>query len=115
MSKEIIIITAMIIATIIMVLKYFLEKQLKNAIFKKRMQRVHYIEKLVKDKKLSFEIINMDDESKRIEKTDNNNGLIIDKKLYDDKNSLFLKKDDKIYVIGKKEDFIIGLIGRNIN
>ena len=114
MDKEVIIILAFGIATLIMILKWFIGNQLIKAEYVRKVKRTQYIQQLVKEEKIEFKLIDVDAEPKRIERPDNNNGLIIDKVLYDDKNSIVMEMDRRIYIIGKKEDFVIALVGSNI-
>lgn len=111
MSKEEIIIISMVIATLIMILKWFVENLIVKAMFKRGVKRTKYIEQLVKDDVIPFVLINIDNEPKRIENPKDNSGLIVDKKLYNDKNAYFLQRDGRVYIIGKKEDFMIALVG----
>ena len=78
---------------------------------KKGVKITQYIKQLVKNEDIPFVLINVDNEPSRIAPTLDNNGLIIDGKLYNDKNSLFLEEDGRIYVVGKKEDFLIAVMG----
>ena len=41
--------------------------------------------------------------------------IVIDGKLYTDKTSWFLKKENKLYIYGKKEDFLVELYGDLFN
>lgn len=115
MSREEIVIVAMVIATAIMILKWFIENLITKAMFKKGVKRTKYIEQLIKDDTIPFVLINIDNEPKRIENPKDGSGLIVDKKLYNDKNAYFLQRDGRVYIIGKKEDFMIALVGGFIN
>lgn len=114
MSNELVIVVSMTIATVIMLIGWFIKNQLIKFEFKRDVKRTKYIEQLVKENKIEFKLIDVDNEPRRIENADDNNGLIVDKKLYNDKNALFLQRDGRIYIIGKKEDFMIALVGSHI-
>ena len=75
--------------------------------WKEYLDNTRIIERLL-DREIE---VTFDNEPDRIAPTLDNNGLIIDGKLYNDKNSLFLEEDGRIYVVGKKEDFLIALMG----
>lgn len=111
LSNNEIILVAMAFATIIMIIIGLLKNVIYKYLFKKGVKRTQYIKQLVKNEDIPFVLINVDNEPDRIAPTLDNNGLIIDGKLYNDKNSLFLEEDGRIYVVGKKEDFLIALMG----
>ena len=111
LSNNEIILVAMAFATIIMIIIGLLKNVIYKHLFKKGVKRTQYIKQLVKNEDIPFVLINVDNEPSRIAPTLDNNGLIIDGKLYNNKNSLFLEEDGRIYVVGKKEDFLIALMG----
>ena len=111
MSKEEIVLVAMMFATGVMILKFFIENLITKIMFKRGVKRTKYIEQLIKDDTIPFVMINIDNEPRRIEQPKDNSGLIVDKKLYNDKNAYFLQRDGRVYIIGKKEDFMIALVG----
>lgn len=111
LSNNEIVLVAMAFATIIMIIIGLLKNAIYKHLFKKGVKRTQYIKQLVKNEDIPFVLINVDNEPDRIVPTLDNNGLIIDGKLYNDKNSLFLEEDGRIYVVGKKEDFLIALMG----
>ena len=113
MNNQEIIIVGFVFATIAIVIL----KIIQNIIFQKRFiryeKRVHYLQNLVKEDKIPVKIINVFEEPTRIAPSDDNKGLLIDGERYDNKNSIIRKKDntdDTLYVVGKKEDFVIILV-----
>ena len=115
LSQKEIIIISVVISTILVILF----ERIKNMFFKfqyfKRAKRAKYIKQLVKENKISNKIINVKTESHRLKQPKNNIGIIVDNVLFDNKNSYFLLEKDRICIIGKKEDFYIGLVGDFLN
>lgn len=109
-QKEIIIISV-VFSTVLV----FLLGRIKYMIFRiqyfKREKRARYIKQLIKENKISNKVINVKTESHRIKQPKNNIGIIVDNVLFDNRNAYFLIEKDRISIIGKKEDFCIGLIG----
>lgn len=111
MSNVEIVFIAMIFSTVIMIIGHLISNARQKARFKKYCKRTDYIKQLVKEDKLPYKLINLNEEMHRIKDTENHNGLIIDNVLYNDKNALFLNENARLYIIGKKEDFFIILTG----
>ncbi|MGN1327615.1 MAG: hypothetical protein ACI4VQ_06055 [Clostridia bacterium] len=111
LSNNEIILVAMAFATIVMIIIGLLKNVYYKHLFKKGIKRTQYIKQLIKNEDIPFILINIDNEPNRIAPTADNNGLIVDGKLYDNKNSLFLEEDERIYIIGKKENYLIALMG----
>lgn len=109
-----IILLAMIFATAIMIIVGKIQNMIRNAYYKKGIKRTKEVEQLVKNDLIPFTLINVDTEPARLEQPKDNIGIIIDKKLYTDKNSYILEKDGRVYIIGKKEDYMIALVGRYV-
>ena len=111
MSNVEIIIIGMFISTVIMMIWHFIKVFGQRILYKKYCKRTDYVKQLVKEEKIPYEIINVGKDADRVKDAMDNNGLIIDNKLYNNKNALFLKENAKVYIIGKKEDFFIVLTG----
>ena len=111
MSNLKIIIFSMFLSAISLFIIYIIKNCIKDIQYKKNVKRTNYIKQLVKDDKIPYKLINISIEPNRVRDTENHVGLFIDDKLYDDKNSLFLKESEKLYVIGKKEEYLIVLVG----
>ncbi len=110
-KMEIITVSLTISAVIVLIwniLKYFYRRM----IFNKRLKRSKYIKQLLDDKKITLTLIDMKEEKNRLKEAKNHSGIIVDGVLYNDKNAYFIKQDELIYIIGKKEEFIIAIHAR---
>jgi hypothetical protein len=115
LSNTEIIAIAMVLATIIMIILHFIKIVWYKHLYNKGVKRVRYVKQLVDNDDIELVIINTDYEPQRIKQPDDDNGLIVDGVLYNDKTSYFLKKDGRIYIVGKKEDYVVALMGRFSN
>ena len=95
MSREEIVLISIGLSTIVMIIYMGLKQLLKN-------------------EEIDLVLINIDNEPNRVIKPDDDIGLIIDGEFYDNKNSYFLEEEDRIYVVGKKKDYVIALMGSYI-
>lgn len=110
-GKMEIIIIAMGLSTTVMFILHLIKKINIKIKYNKGVKRTNEIMQLVDNKDVQFILINLDTEPERVKDTENHIGLNIDGKLYTDKNSYFLQKDGKIYIIGKREDYLIAVMG----
>lgn len=111
LSNEEIVIISMVAATVTMGFFMFIKIVFYKLMFKRGVKRVNQIKQLIKNDEIEVTLININSEPQRMKKPDNDVGLIIDGKVYDDKNSYFLEEQDRLYIVGKKEDFVIALMG----
>lgn len=115
MNRSLIVIISFAIATVIMILKEIIVNRIVVHMYKKMAKRIAEVQKRISEgEDIPSIIIDLDKESNRMKSGKNGNGLIIDGKLYTDKNSCFMQKDGRIYIVGNKEDFVITLVGKNI-
>ena len=114
MSNIEIIIIGMTLSAVIIIIMHLISNAINKMNFDKAVKRTKYIKQLVKENKIPYKLINLNEEKDRVKDTSNHVGLLIDDILYDDKNSLFLNENSKLYIIGKKEDYLIILVGRFI-
>ena len=111
LSNSEIIIIAMACATVIMIIYKIVNTMYYAHIFKKWSARRIYIQKLAQEDVIDTILINVNTERGRVSITEERNGFVIDGKIYNKRNSLFFEGDDRMYIIGKKEEYIIGLVG----
>lgn len=111
MSNEEIVLISIVFATIVMCIYFALKNGFYKYQYNKGVNRVNRIKQLLKDDVIGLTLVNIDEEPDRIKRPDDNNGLIIDGEKYDEKNSYFLEEGKTMYVVGKKKDYIIALVG----
>lgn len=114
MSREEIVLISIGLSTIVMIIYMGLKRLLYKHMYKKGVNRVIYVKQLLKNEEIDLVLINIDNEPNRVIKPDDDIGLIIDGEFYDNKNSYFLEEEDRIYVVGKKKDYVIALMGSYI-
>lgn len=110
-SNEEIIIFAFVFATLAMIVIKLIGNVVQGKVYLKNLKRTNYLQELVKKEEIPFTLINISEEPTRIAPVNNNNGLMVDGEIYDNRNSLFLEEDGRVYILGKKEDFVIALVG----
>lgn len=111
LSNSEIIIIAMACATVIMIIYKIANTMYYAHMFKRWNARRIYIQKLAQEDVIDTILINVNTESNRIDITNRMNGVVVDGKIYNNKNSLFFEENNIVYIIGKKEEYIIGLVG----
>ncbi len=111
LSNNEIIIIAMAFATVIMVIYKIANIMYCAHMFKRWNARRIYIQQLAQEDIIDTVLINVNTESNRVDITDRMNGVIVDGKIYNNRNSLFFEENNIVYIIGKKEEYIIGLVG----
>ena len=117
MSNEMIIIISMILSSIIVFGINFLNTIIKEKQCNKVRKRFTYLRELVNDGKINLEKYCLDDEPRDnsdIDKTlkTRNTEVVLYGKVYTDKTSWFIIEDDILWIVGKKEDFLVQLTGK---
>lgn len=117
MSNEMIIIISMILSSIIVFGINFLNTIIKEKQCNKVRKRLTYLRELVNSGKIDLEKHCLDDEPRDnsdIDKTlkSRNTKVVLYGKVYTDKTSWFVMENNILWIIGKKEDFLVQLTGR---
>lgn len=111
LSNNEIIIIAMAFATVVMIIYKIANIMYCAHMFKRWNARRIYVQQLAQEDIIDTVLINVNTESNRVDITDRMNGVIVDGKIYNNRNSLFFEENNIVYIIGKKEEYIIGLVG----
>lgn len=114
MSNIEIVFLAMIVSTTLMIMFSMINGRIKRYRRDKCIKRIKELEVRIKNNELEIVLIDVANEPSRIENITEDFGFIVDNKRYDSRNALFMSKDNRFYIIGKKEDFVIGLVGANL-
>lgn len=117
MSNEMIIIISMILSSIIVFGINFLNTIIKEKQCNKVRKRFTYLRELVNSGKIDLEKHCLDDEPRDnsdIDKTlkSRNTKVVLYGKVYTDKTSWFVMENNILWIIGKKDDFLVQLTGR---
>lgn len=117
MSNEIILLISMLLSGIIVFGFNYLNTIIKKKQCNKVRKRLAYLRELVNDGKINLEKYCLDDEPRDnsdIDKTlkTRNTEVVLYGKVYTDKTSWFIIEDDILWIVGKKEDFLVQLTGK---
>lgn len=117
MSNEIILLISMLLSGIIVFGFNYLNTIIKKKQCNKVRKRLAYLRELVNDGKINLEKYCLDDEPRDnsdIDKTlkARNTEIVLYGKVYTDKTSWFIIEDDILWIVGKKEDFLVQLTGK---
>lgn len=117
MSNEIILLISMLLSGIIVFGFNYLNTIIKKKQCNKVRKRLIYLRELVNDGKINLEKYCLDDEPRDnsdIDKTlkARNTEVVLYGKVYTDKTSWFVIEDDILWIVGKKEDFLVQLTGK---
>lgn len=117
MSNEIILLISMLLSGIIVFGFNYLNTIIKKKQCNKVRKRLAYLRELVNDGKINLEKYCLDDEPRDnsdIDKTlkARNTEVVLYGKVYTDKTSWFIIEDDILWIVGKKEDFLVQLTGK---
>lgn len=117
MSNEIILLISMLLSGIIVFGFNYLNTIIKKKQCNKVRKRLAYLRELVNDGKINLEKYCLDDEPRDnsdIDKTlkARNTEVVLYGKVYTDKTSWFVIEDDILWIVGKKEDFLVQLTGK---
>ena len=113
MKKELLVLFSMVLSGCIV----YLYNQIKNKFIKKQIEtvfeRFQYLQSLEKNGAIKKEIVHFCNEDEEVEcrkiKSNKKNNVHINGKEYTDKTSWFILDKNILWIIGKKEDFIIEL------
>lgn len=113
MEKELLVLFSMVLSGCIV----YLYNQIKNKFTKKQIEtvfeRFQYLQSLEKNGAIKKEIVHFYNEDEEVEcrkiKSNKKNNVHINGKEYTDKTSWFILDKNILWIIGKKEDFIIEL------
>ena len=117
LSNEIILLISMLLSGIIVFGFNYLNTIIKKKQCNKVRKRLAYLRELVNDGKINLEKYCLDDEPRDnsdIDKTlkTRNTEVVLYGKVYTDKTSWFIIEDDILWIVGKKEDFLVQLTGK---
>lgn len=117
MSNEIILLISMLLSGIIVFGFNYLNTIIKKKQCNKVRKRLAYLRELVNDGKINLEKYCLDDkprDNSDIDKTlkARNTEVVLYGKVYTDKTSWFVIEDDILWIVGKKEDFLVQLTGK---
>lgn len=117
MSNEIILLISMLLSGIIVFGFNYLNTIIKKKQCNKVRKRLVYLRELVNDGKINLEKYCLDDkprDNSDIDKTlkARNTEVVLYGKVYTDKTSWFVIEDDILWIVGKKEDFLVQLTGK---
>lgn len=117
MSNEIILLISMLLSGIIVFGFNYLNTIIKKKQCNKVRKRLAYLRELVNDGKINLEKYCLDDEPRDnsdIDKTlkTRNTEVVLYGKVYTDKTSWFIIENDILWIVGKKEDFLVQLTGK---
>ena len=117
MSNEIILLISMLLSGIIVFGFNYLNTIIKKKQCNKVRKRLAYLRELVNDGKINLEKYCLDDEPRDnsdIDKTlkARNTEVVLYGKVYTDKTSWFIIENDILWIVGKKEDFLVQLTGK---
>lgn len=111
LRNEEIVLFSMVAATLIMGILWWIKLEFYKVVYSRGVKRINHMKQLIKNDEIEMTLINVDAEPQRLKKPSDNKGLIIDEKVYTDKNAYFIEEQNRIYVVGKKDDFVIALMG----
>ena len=117
LSNEIILLISMLLSGIIVFGFNYLNTIIKKKQCNKVRKRLTYLRELVNDGKINLEKYCLDDEPRDnsdIDKTlkARNTEVVLYGKVYTDKTSWFIIENDILWIVGKKEDFLVQLTGK---
>ena len=112
MSNLGIIILSFTVSGIIVAIINLIRTGIESHTFNKEQKRFEELQKLVSQEQANFIMVDIDDTS-RINCSLDKDEVIIDGKVYNDKNYFFRQMDKRIYILGKKENVVVALISRD--
>lgn len=117
MKKELIILISMFISGIIIYLFKTIENVRQNNTYNKVFERFEYLKDLEREGKIHKKIIYIDRDnatnvSLKNKRQNKRNIVRIDGVEYKDKNTWFIMSGDSLWLVGKKQEFLIEIIGK---